>query len=263
MKTGVIVVTALALAAWSSASRAQAGGRVVNCAHRGASGAAPENTLAAFRAAVDAGADMFELDVRLTGDGQMVVIHDDALDRTTDGAGKVSALTLDEIKKLDAGAWFDEKFRGERVPTLRESLEFARGKIRVNIEIKEEGFEEQVVKLVEELDMVGGVFVSSFHHDVIRKIKDLNREILTGALVKVVDAAALDALVEKYRPDAINPRYIAVTPAVVKECRRRGLMVFVYTVNEPEMMKRLVRFGVDGVITNYPEKLKEIIAPDE
>src|SRR5271156_4282030 len=117
---------------------------VLNIAHRGASGTFPENTLAAFRAAIDAGADMCELDVHLTRDGVVVVIHDEEVDRTTDGKGRVAEMTLAEIKRLDAGARYDRRFTGETIPTLEEVFDLVEGRCSLNIELKGAGVETKV-----------------------------------------------------------------------------------------------------------------------
>ncbi|MFH1540128.1 MAG: glycerophosphodiester phosphodiesterase family protein [bacterium] len=232
-------------------------------AHRGASGYAPENTIAAFKRAIELGADMYELDCYLTKDGEIVVIHDDDVERTTNGSGKVSELTLGEIKKLDAGSWFGEEFAGESVPTLREALDLAKGKILVNIEIKEAGFEKQTVELVEELEMVEDVMVTGFDHSVIKKIKDMNPKIKTGALVKDITPEEIETEILKLNTDAINPRYIAVNKKLVKAAHEHGLEVNPYTVNDVLAMKMQINSGVDGIITNYPDVLLKLLGREK
>ena len=148
-------------------------------AHRGYRGLYPENTLAAFEGAITAGADMIELDVCLTRDRVPVVIHDKTLYRTTDGKGLVSEHSLSELKELDAGSWFSAEFKGEAIPTLEELLQLVRGKILVNIEIKQDSFESpappdaievQICELVERLGMVDSVLISSFEHFIFPRI---------------------------------------------------------------------------------------------
>ena len=162
------------------------GGPTRVIAHRGFSGAAPENTLAAFEKAIEVGADMFELDVLLSRDGRVVVIHDDTLDRTTDGEGKVAAFTLAELKKLDAGSWFSAEFAGERIPTLEEALRLAKGCILVNVEIKTEavgrGVVAKALEVIDELDMKDNVVISSFDPTALAKARELHPGIRTASL---------------------------------------------------------------------------------
>jgi glycerophosphoryl diester phosphodiesterase len=164
--------------------------RPIVIAHRGFSAEAPENTLVAVRAAIAAGADMVEVDVTLTADGEVVVIHDDTLDRTTDGSGPVADHTLEQLLRLDAGSWFARRFRGERIPTLAQVLDEVRGRILINVEIKPEavgeevegGIAERVVKLIEERDMRNQVIVSSFEPRALQQIDEIDPEIATASL---------------------------------------------------------------------------------
>ena len=164
--------------------------RCLVVAHRGASAAAPENTIAAFELALTQGADGIELDVHLSADGHPVVIHDDALERTTDGAGPVGARTMRELKRLDAGGWYGPPFRGQRIQTLQEVLERFRDRARFWIEIKAgsdvyPGIEERVVSMVEIYDVVDlAVMIQSFDHAALARCRGFNREIALGALVE-------------------------------------------------------------------------------
>ena len=148
---------------------------MLNIAHRGASGTFPENTLSAFRAAIDAGADMCELDVQLTRDGAVVVIHDETVERTTDGKGEVAELTLEELKRLDAGAKFKGgALKGERIPTLDEVFSVTSGKCGLNIELKAGGLEHQVAQIMQARNAFGDSIVSSFDWDYLKKIQQLH-----------------------------------------------------------------------------------------
>jgi glycerophosphoryl diester phosphodiesterase len=155
--------------------------------HRGAASLAPENTLASFRKAWENGAEMVELDVQRTKDGHLVVIHDDSVDRTTDGKGIVKDMTLGELKALDAGSWFSYEFRGEKIPTLEEVLDWSRGKIRIDMEIKNSkqypGIEKQITELIEKKGMEKEVIVTSFDPDCIKKMEKLSNEIGSGVLL--------------------------------------------------------------------------------
>jgi glycerophosphoryl diester phosphodiesterase len=225
-------------------------------AHRGASGYAPENTMASFKKALEMGAEMIEFDVHLTKDGSAVILHDDTVDRTTGRKDKISDLTYDEVSKLDAGSWFSKDFAGEKIPTLQEVLEWANGKIQVNIEIKAAGCEKIVVDLINKLGMKNSAIVSSFDHGIIKKIRELDPEIAVAALISdITDAKQIDDIIGNCKPDAVNPRYLYLNKTAVKAAHEKGLSVNVYTVNDPVTMQRLVKMGVDGIFSNYPDVL--------
>jgi glycerophosphoryl diester phosphodiesterase len=228
-------------------------------AHRGASADAPENTIAAFELALEQGADGLELDVHLSADGHPVVIHDFTLERTTDGAGPVSALSVRELKRLDAGGWRDRYFQGQRVQTLQEVLERFRDRARFWLELKGgpalyPGLEERVVSTVEIYDAVDRVLVQSFDPAAIGEVRTLNRDIRVGA---VVAQAPLDrALLVPGTVDAICPALAACSAGLIGEVRQAGLDCHVWTVNEPAQVDRLVSWGVSGIITDRPGALR-------
>jgi glycerophosphoryl diester phosphodiesterase len=228
-------------------------------AHRGASADAPENTIAAFELALAQGADGLELDVHLSADGHPVVIHDFTLERTTDGAGPVSALSVRELKRLDAGGWRDRYFQGQRVQTLQEVLERFRDRARFWLELKGgpalyPGLEERVVSTVEIYDAVDRVLVQSFDPAAIGEVRTLNRDIRVGA---VVAQAPLDrALLVPGTVDAICPALAACSAGLIGEVRQAGLDCHVWTVNEPAQVDRLVSWGVSGIITDRPGALR-------
>ncbi len=227
--------------------------------HRGASADAPENTIAAFELALEQGADGIELDVHLSADEQPVVIHDFTLERTTDGAGPVRDHRVRELKRLDAGGWHDRRFRGQRVQTLQEVLERFRDRARFWIELKGSsalypGVEERVVSMVEIYDVVDRVLVQSFDHAALARVRELNREIPVGALLA---QAPLDpALLEPEAISAICPGAQVLTAPLLAEIQGAGLHCYVWTVNEPAQMDRLVEWGVNGIITDRPGVLR-------
>ncbi len=229
--------------------------------HRGAMGYAPENTLASFKKAHELGAQMFELDVYRLRDGRIMVIHDHTLDRTTDKKGMVATATAKSLAGVDAGSGFGEDFAGEPVPLLDDVLAWARGRIEVNVEIKGPGCEEDVVKLIEKHAMVDTTIVTSFHHEFLVKIKELNPKVLTGALIHELPNGMeqLERIIEEVRPDAINPSRSITDEALVNLAHKHGLPVNVYTVNKPEDMNHLLDLGVDGIITNYPDRLLAVL----
>jgi glycerophosphoryl diester phosphodiesterase len=232
---------------------------VLNIAHRGASGTFPENTLSAFRAAIAAGADMCELDVQLTRDAAVVVIHDETVNRTTDGAGEVAALTLEEIQRFDAGAKFKGgKFKRERIPTLDEVFAVTSGKCGLNIELKGGGVEAQVAAIMQARNAFADSIVSSFNWDYLKKIQTLHFNIRIALLAEekpvdlMMNAVAM-------RAHAINPRWDMVTADLCKAAHERGLKVYTWTVDADARMRALAECGVDGIMTNYPERLRTVV----
>ena len=232
---------------------------MLNIAHRGASGTFPENTLSAFRAAIDAGADMCELDVQLTRDGAMVVIHDEAVDRTTDGHGEVAELTLAELKVLDAGVKFKgAHVAGERIPTLDEVLDATSGRCGLNIELKAAGLEHPVARLMTSRGALADSMVSSFEWEYLKKIHQLHFNIRIGLLAdeKPVDLMMNAVAMRAY---SINPRWDMVTADLCQAAHERGLKVFTWTVDADARMRALIECGVDGIMTNYPERLRTVL----
>lgn len=227
-------------------------------AHRGASGYAPENTLEAFALAMEQGADGIELDVQLSRDGELVVIHDETVDRVSDGTGEVRSFTLEELKKLRVSNRF-EQYPDARIPTLREVLELVKpGNMEVNIELKTGIFwypeiEKKVVDLVKEEGMEDRVIYSSFNHYSVQKIKELSSGAETAYLFGDV-MLHVERYAEETGVKGLHPALYHVKMAdFMKEYQESGLAVRVWTVNDEKEMEELIRKGVDGVITNYPD----------
>ncbi|MDO5535281.1 MAG: glycerophosphodiester phosphodiesterase [Propionibacteriaceae bacterium] len=232
-------------------------------AHRGASGYAPENTLPAFELALEQGADGFELDVQLTRDDEVVVIHDETLERTTDGHGWVADHSLDDLKKLDA-SYGNAKYAGTQIPTLAEVFDLVRDSgARVNIELKNseiryKGLEERVLALVESHQMASRVVLSSFNHYSLRHLFGLGTTLPLGALYA-------DPLWKPWQyagrlgATAVHPSVSATRRKIVEKCHEHGLSVHVWTVNEPADLKRLLGLSVDAVITDYPNVARALI----
>ena len=256
--------------------------RVLNFAHRGASHDAPENTLAAFRLALEMGADGVELDVQASRDGEAVVIHNFTVDATTNGQGAVKDKTLAELKELDAGSWFDtpsinlrgepvepsgrRRFAGQRIPTLQEVIVEVGHQLLLNIELKakvldDSGLIAEVVRLIEDHNLVHRAMVSSFNPFALRRVKRLNPRINTGLLYFFDLPAHLVRALFMFLadPDALNPEKRLVTREYMAWARERSYRVNAWTVDEPAEMKRLIALGVDGVITNRPDVLREIL----
>jgi glycerophosphoryl diester phosphodiesterase len=237
-------------------------------AHRGSSDSAPENTLAAFSRAVADGADAFELDARITSDRKVVVFHDQTLARTAGGRGRVSDTTAASIRGLSAGAWFSEEFADERVPLLEEALHIAGGGTGVNIELKFDSRREHPGPLVRRVrDIVRGfrhresLLVSSFHHGALALLRSVAPDIDTGILVYPPGVPTTSGVRLARRIGALYLIYSGgnIRESFVVRARMEGLRTLEYTVNGPVRLKRALKFGLDGVITNDPAWIRELI----
>ena len=224
-------------------------------AHRGASGSAPENTLAAFRRAAALGADMIELDVQLTRDGEVVVIHDWTLERTTSGSGPVGACSLAELRRLDAGAWFGPAFAGERVPTLGEVLGAVA--LPVNVELKpagDDGLEAHALTVVAAAGAAQRVVFSSFALVALERLRVLSEEATIGLLWETAAIAEALEAAGRVAARALHLRKDVATPETLAALASAGLPVRVWTVNEPAELARLGACRVEAIFTDYPER---------
>jgi glycerophosphoryl diester phosphodiesterase len=232
---------------------------VLVMAHRGASSAAPENTLAAVERAIADGADFVEIDVQETADGEVVVIHDSDFMKLAGVDLKVSNGTLQQMREIDIGSWFSPEFSAERVPTLTEVLVDSRGQSRVVIELKyydhDQQLERRVVDIIEQADMVNDVAIMSLKYDGLQKIRRLRPEWVVGLLsAKAIgNPASLDV-------DFLAVNMGMVTPRFIRRARLAGKQVFVWTVNDPVSMSRMMSLGVNGIITDEPEMAVNVLA---
>ncbi len=223
-------------------------------AHRGASAWAPENTMAAFAAAEVAEADGIELDIHLSRDGVPVVIHDETVNRTTDGTGRVRRMELRSLKKLDAGSWFSPAFIHEPVPTLAEVLDWAGDRVRLNLEIKDEHCGLVIFDLLRGFPSVR-VLISSFDHRLLERIRQEAPDVPLGFLVESVFWRRGLKRAVSCRAESFHPRQDLVSRAMIRACHRHGLKVYPWTVDDPLRLAGLCRLGVDGVFTNDPHIL--------
>jgi glycerophosphoryl diester phosphodiesterase len=236
-------------------------------AHRGSSLHAPENTLAAFDLAVRQGADAIELDAKLSKDGNVVVIHDQTVDRTTSFSGKVSDMTLDELRKLDAGSHFDITFRGESIPTLDEVFEAVGKQIMINVELTNistplDSLPEKVAEIILRHNLAHSTLISSFNPIALRKTRCLLPETPIGYLVfkGILGKPFLGRLGRIIVPyHTLHPETSAVTSTLVKHTHQLGRRVFVYTVNQVNDMQRLFTMGVDGIFTDDPLLARQVL----
>jgi glycerophosphoryl diester phosphodiesterase len=227
--------------------------------HRGARGYAPENTMSSFQIALDQGADGIELDVQMSKDGKIVVCHDHSLERTSNGKGWINEYTREELRAMDFGSWFSPKFAGEKIPTLREVLQWAAPtRLIVNIEIKNgpiiyDGIEEKVSALIRECRMVDRVIVSSFYHPSLIKLKQLDPLIKTGLLYasRPVDPWLQLRVTDT---DNLHPLWHYLDAGWVSDTRPHGAMILTWTVNEIREWEHIKDLGVDGIITDYPDR---------
>jgi glycerophosphoryl diester phosphodiesterase len=224
-------------------------------AHRGASGTCPENTLAAFRRAELLGAHMIELDVQLTRDGEVVVVHDDTIDRTTDGTGAVSAQTLAALRRFDAGGWFGASYRGECIPTLAEVLAAVR--LPVNVELKAgggTGLEERALAVVTAAQALRRVVFSSFDAQALVRMRSLTADADLAVLWTRRAVAPAIELARRVGARGLHLRKTAADRRSIAAARESDLEVRVWTVNEPREFAPLSQLGASGVFTDYPER---------
>jgi glycerophosphoryl diester phosphodiesterase len=239
---------------------------VLVIAHRGFSGVAPENTIAAFKKAIDLGVDMIELDVHLSKDGQVVVIHDDTLNRTTNGKGKVANYTLNELKQLDAGSWFGNQFSGEKIPTLKEVLELTRGQMLLNIELKigELGqytmmdLTDRSLQEVEKTGVLNQVIFASFAPSAIDRIIGKNPKIPVALIYNQSWTFPQEVTGGRSIP-VLSCSGKVLTQTNISKTHQRGMKVIAWTLNTEEHMQHFLNMGVDGIVTDYPDRLIKIL----
>ncbi len=235
--------------------------RPVIIAHRGYKAKYPENTLASFQAAITGGAPMIEFDITLTKDRKIIVIHDDTLDRTTSGTGTVMDFTLEELKRLDAGAWFSPAFQGQTLPTLDEVFHIVQNKIFLNIEVKASAFERhhppdaiesQIIDMICSNNLTRTVLVSSFEPNFLINIAEQTHDISLALLSRYKADDATISFCRQYNIISWNPNIRILTPDQVRRMHQNHISVFPYTVNQVEDAKRAIDMGVDGFFTDDP-----------
>jgi len=229
--------------------------------HRGGVAGYPENTLAAFKKAVELGADGVEFDVQLTKDGEIVVIHDEFIDRTMNGSGLVKDHTLAELRALNVGEFFNSEFKNQKIPTLREVLEIVKDMEIINIELKNHlsypNLETKVLKLVDEFKIRDKVIISSFNHYSLEKIKKIQPAIKTGALLmaKIINPADYAF---KRGFDALHMQFLTIDQKTIEKAHFMGMKICAYTVNYSESVIDLLEKGVDMIITDNIEMIQKL-----
>ncbi|WP_103104719.1 glycerophosphodiester phosphodiesterase [Brevibacillus reuszeri] len=230
-------------------------------AHRGWSGKAPENTLAAIRLALsEPGITAMEIDVQLSRDGVPVLIHDFTLERTTTGSGLVMDHTLEELRALDAGSWFGEEFSNERIPTLEEALLAVKGRLTLNIELKATsdmypGIAEKVLELLEKHDMKQEVYITSFDHDLIRQVRQLDQEVVTGLIVLGRPVLMLEQM-EEAGATILSMGYPYLTRELALAAMEKGYKVIAWTLDDPHDIRTVMSWHADmQICTNHPDRM--------
>lgn len=227
-------------------------------AHRGYSVKAPENTLSALKYAINEEVNYSEIDVQETKDGEIVLFHDKNLKRITGEDIDIWDIDYENIRKLDAGKWFDEKFKGEKIPSLREAIRISKGKMKLNIEIKTNGYEkrlvESVLKIIDDENFENECIITSTDYRVLQKVRKLNTNIRVGYIIyaAIGDLFSLDVDFYSIEASLVNQR-------LLKEAQLRGKEIHVWTVNDEVEMEKFIKMGVDNIITDYPRELKEEI----
>ncbi len=220
--------------------------------HRGAPVQAPENTLASFAKAIEFGVDMIELDVHVCKTGEVVVMHDDTVDRTTNGKGRIADMTLDELKALDAG-------KGERIPTLEEVFNLVDKRVQIIIELKENAAIEPTMALIGRCISKEGwtnehFMLSSFDHYMLRQCKELMPDVRLGAILAGVPIGYAE-FGEQLGAYSVNMAYPFLNKEFIDDAHRRGLRVFAWPVDEPTDIEHMKALGVDGIISNVPDRI--------
>lgn len=240
-------------------------------AHRGLSGSFPENTMIAFQKAIDSKADLIELDVTLSEDREVVVIHDDDLDRTTKLVGNVRNFESEILNELDAGSWFSKKFKKERIPFLSDVLRLIRkSKTDLNIEIKstgmdfpmrEDSIEKKVLDLILKNKIEERIVISSFSWECLERIRNLNPKIKLGVLVGDESGSVEEAIVfaEKVKAWSIHPSKVDANEENLKRVQVKNFLCVVYTVNEIGEIKRFLKLGADGLFTNFAKDMRRLL----
>ncbi|HET6243344.1 MAG: glycerophosphodiester phosphodiesterase [Bacteroidetes bacterium] len=245
--------------------------RIMVIAHRGSSAIAPENTISAFKQAVIEGSDIIELDVHQSKDGVVLCIHDEELSRTTTGKGKVINFTFEELKLFDAGVKFSQKFKGETIPSLEQVLEEI--KLPILIEIKNAtGYypeiEQNIINLLKKHNSINRCIIQSFENSILFKIRELNDQVELHKLVlgnlpivpfHIDNKLKRGEITEYSNVKAINPNHKFLSKNLVDQIHKNGQKVFTWTVDDESDMIKVIGFGVDGIITNYPDRLLNLL----
>jgi len=246
--------------------------RPIVIAHRGNSGVAPANTLIALRQAIELGVDMIEIDVNLTKDYIPVLIHDKNIENTTNGKGLVSSFTLADLKQLDVGSWKGKQFADERIPTLAEALDVAKGRVYLAVDLKDESAILEMVKVIQDADMKDDVIICGCDVPTAQKVRRFDDQLtivlnVDSELNELAKREDKSEFIREYvrqacyaHLSALNVNYKHVNEDLIKRAHLKALPVWTWTVDDEDDMRRLIEMGVDAIYTNWPEKLLKILS---
>lgn len=230
-------------------------------AHRGASKYCPENTMPSFKKALELGTDYIELDVHLSKDEVPVVMHDSRLERTSNGKGRLRDYTVEELKELDAGSWFGESFSGLEIPTLEEVLSWAKGRVGVSIELKQDlekyaHLEERVLEIIRKTNTLNQIQVMSFNHRAVRKMKELDADVFTGIILfsELCDPVAVT---KQSKADFFNTPWVFHSQDAINELHNAGFLVCGGMNDDPQKWEEMQSWGIDMAETNTPDVMVE------
>ncbi len=240
--------------------------------HRGAAAHAPENTIAAIELAIELGANTIEIDLRQTKDGVPVALHDSGVDRTTDGDGDISDLTFEDIRKLDAGSWFDEKYSGEKIPSLQEVIDALSDTTILIIEFKGglgeyDKIEERTIQIVQDSDISDRVILKSFDPNQLELIQELDDSfpllyvyaLRIPWLHMIIDTGITFGSVYDFDVEYLQPHIWFLSESFVEDAQEKGYKIIAWGVNDPDTIIGAINIGVDGIETDYPERVYKIL----
>jgi glycerophosphoryl diester phosphodiesterase len=231
--------------------------------HAACKGHAPENTLAGIERAITLGADAIEIDVHCTADRVPVLIHDELVDRTTGGAGSIHEMPLDVVRTLDAGArQFVPRFQGERIPTLAEVIDLTKGKVLLQIEIKQPDIEDEVTRVVRDAAAVADCETHSFYPQIVRRMREVEPRMAAALLTdgrRVVDWADFFGFALSLNAQGVSVHYAFATPEVVRQGQHRSLTFMTWTVDDEADMEKMVAAGVDSICSNFPDLVRRVV----
>ena len=235
--------------------------RVELFAHRGGRSWGPENTMCVFKKSLELGVDGVELDVQRLKSGELVVFHDENLNRTTNGAGAIYDCTLDELERLSAGSWYGEEFHSEKVPLLKDVLKLVDGQVKINIEVKNlpyryEGIEDELIEVMDQYRAIEKIIFSSFDHGVIARMS-LKRPDWNYAVLMVGVPHDLGAYAKGLKAKYFNPQMKSFHKDACEEARKAGIAIYPWTVNDLKDLARMLEFEVTGIITDNPKEIKD------
>jgi len=239
--------------------------KVFVAAHRGSSGTAPENTIAAYSQAIKGGADMIEIDVQISYDNHIICYHDAKLGRTTPGKQRISRLNLKAIKRLDVGSWFDPNYSREKIPTLKEVIDLIRDKAYLNIEIKtrhnanNERRAKLIYEAVKKFNYLDYTLFASFDHSILKFLKDKDPNINTAAIKMPDDETLPSEIQKKYGVDAFVCAYDEINEEIDKDAREHNIYVAVYTIDNWYEMEKIKKFKIKTIVSDYPATVNPII----